>query len=342
MTGTEEHRFTRSAAGIVGLALLVIPLVCWATGAPNPLAAPGDSSGRSLAFLAQPTAHLVMAGCGLLIAAAAVLRSTAVRVAALGAFALLLDAGALAAIGYLPFMVFSAVTGNADNLTAYLSVPLLMQVGMGVAAAGLLWMLVDRPAPGGADAHERARARTARWTATAVIAPVVYAVTRVLMALEVPGFAMEIDESTKAAGIGLALAAVGGAVLTWGLVRPWGERWPRWMPRLAGREVPVNLPVVAALVVSVLVMAAGKAILLLAATTGSVISEHPWAWLPMLLWPLWSVSLALAALNSFEVSIETANPSPLVTVSIETVDSRAAGVCCAGARVGWGCGCASG
>ncbi|KAA5831162.1 hypothetical protein F1721_20620 [Saccharopolyspora hirsuta] len=297
MTGTEEHRFTRCAAGIVGLALLVIPLVCWATGAPNPLAAPGDTSGRSLAFLAQPTANLVMAGCGLLIAAAAVLRSTAVRVAALGAFALLLDAGALAAIGYLPFMVFSAVTGNADNLAAYLSIPLLMQVAMGVAAAGLLWTLVDRPVPGGAGAHERARVRTARWTAVAVIAPLVYAATRVLMVLDVPGFAVPMDATGKAAGLGLALAAIGGAVLTWGLVRPWGERWPRWMPRVAGREVPTDLPVVAALSVSVLVMAAAKAILGLVSTTSSELSAHAWAWTPMLLWPLWSVSLALAALN---------------------------------------------
>lgn len=301
MTATEEHRFSRYAAGIVGLALLVIPLVCWAIGAPNPLAAPGISSGRSLAYLPQPAAHLVMIACGALITAAAVVRSdrfgTAVRIAALGAFALLLDSGALAAIGYLPFMVFSAVTGHVDNLAAYLSVPLLVQVAMTVAAASLLWTVVARPVPGGAGAHEPARVRTAWWTVTAMVAPLVYAATRVLMALDVPGFTVPMDMTTKGAGLGLALAASGGAVLTWGLIRPWGEHWPRWMPRVAGREVPVNFPVVAALSVSVLVMTAAKEILSVAAVPGSALSAAPMAWLPMLLWPLWSVSLALAALN---------------------------------------------
>ncbi|MER5391963.1 hypothetical protein ABTZ89_23055, partial [Saccharopolyspora sp. NPDC002686] len=223
-----EHRFSDIATGIVGLALLVIPPLCWATGAPNPLAAPGDSSGRSLALLPQPMAHLVMAVCGVVVVAAAAWQNRAVRITALGAFALLLDAGALAAIGYLPFMVVSAVTGHVDNLSAYLSIPLLMQLGMAVAAASLLWTVVDRPVSG---THERARIRTARWTRIAMIAPLFYAATRVLMALDVPGFAMpSMDVSGKAAGLGLALAAVGGTALTWGLIRPWGERWPRWIP----------------------------------------------------------------------------------------------------------------
>ncbi|MFF1560692.1 hypothetical protein [Streptomyces sp. NPDC058279] len=30
------------------------------------------------------------------------------------------------------------------------------------------------------------------------------------------------------------------AFLTLGLVRPWGEVWPRWIPRLRGRRVPVR------------------------------------------------------------------------------------------------------
>ncbi|MEU9591629.1 hypothetical protein AB0D84_18195 [Streptomyces sp. NPDC048193] len=29
------------------------------------------------------------------------------------------------------------------------------------------------------------------------------------------------------------------AFLTLGLVRPWGEVWPRWVPRLRGRRIPV-------------------------------------------------------------------------------------------------------
>lgn len=29
------------------------------------------------------------------------------------------------------------------------------------------------------------------------------------------------------------------ALLTWGLVRPWGEVWPRWVPLLRRRRIPV-------------------------------------------------------------------------------------------------------
>lgn len=37
----------------------------------------------------------------------------------------------------------------------------------------------------------------------------------------------------------LSLAQEGAAWLTLGLVRPWGERWPRRLPWLGGRRVPV-------------------------------------------------------------------------------------------------------
>ena len=37
----------------------------------------------------------------------------------------------------------------------------------------------------------------------------------------------------------LTLLAEGLALLTLGLVQPWGEVFPRWLPRLGGRQVPV-------------------------------------------------------------------------------------------------------
>jgi hypothetical protein len=42
----------------------------------------------------------------------------------------------------------------------------------------------------------------------------------------------------------LSLAAELAALLTLGLVRPWGERVPRWIPLLGGRRIPAT-PVVA-------------------------------------------------------------------------------------------------
>ncbi|GGW55379.1 hypothetical protein GCM10010503_35530 [Streptomyces lucensis JCM 4490] len=36
------------------------------------------------------------------------------------------------------------------------------------------------------------------------------------------------------------------AFLTLGLVRPWGETWPRWLPGLGGRRIPVRAAVIPA------------------------------------------------------------------------------------------------
>ncbi len=44
-----------------------------------------------------------------------------------------------------------------------------------------------------------------------------------------------------------ALLALLGVFLLWGLVRPWGQVFPRWTPFLGGRRVPRGLPLVPAL-----------------------------------------------------------------------------------------------
>ncbi|MBT2444083.1 hypothetical protein J7E93_29130 [Streptomyces sp. ISL-36] len=46
--------------------------------------------------------------------------------------------------------------------------------------------------------------------------------------------------------VGLSLAAEFFAVLALGLVQSWGETWPRWMPYLRGRPVPVLMATVLA------------------------------------------------------------------------------------------------
>ncbi|WP_433279763.1 hypothetical protein ACQPZA_08845 [Pseudonocardia xinjiangensis] len=75
-------------------------------------------------------------------------------------------------------------------------------------------------------------------------------------------------------GLLLGLAALAGAVLTTGLVARWGEVWPRWVPVVRGRPVPVAAAVVpgtlvaglftvAAVPLSVMVVASGSPVLLL-------------------------------------------------------------------------------
>jgi len=57
--------------------------------------------------------------------------------------------------------------------------------------------------------------------------------------------------------IALSVVSLFAASLTLGLVRPWGERFPRWLPIAGGRRVPVLMAVVAAVVGASVVMTIG-------------------------------------------------------------------------------------
>ncbi len=52
------------------------------------------------------------------------------------------------------------------------------------------------------------------------------------------------NASATAYVLGLEAVQVTAGVLCLGLIRPWGERVPRWVPRLGGREIPRLLPLV--------------------------------------------------------------------------------------------------
>jgi hypothetical protein len=142
----------------------------------------------------------------------------------------------------------------------------------------------------------------------AFIIPILYALTRYTWALGIPvGISEEFLREGEAiglwwAGAGLATVAVGGALLTLGLIRPWGETLPRWIPFLGGKRVPPLLAVIPAAFVSVLVTTAGLMYvrLLLTGTLDEVFvfaKEVGWVALaPELLWPIWGAALAAAAL----------------------------------------------
>ncbi|MBA2534804.1 MAG: hypothetical protein H0V21_07320 [Rubrobacter sp.] len=166
----------------------------------------------------------------------------------------------------------------------------------------------------GTDAGWRTPAAAAKWgrwaVSVAVIVPVLYAVTRWAWALGIPlGISEEFLREGQEiglwwAGAGLATIAVGGAVLTLGLVQKWGEVFPRWIPFLRGGRVPIPLAVFPASVVSVLVTDAGLMFVRLTLTgkLGVILGEgvlgaRNWAALaPELLWPLWGAALAAATL----------------------------------------------
>jgi hypothetical protein len=98
--------------------------------------------------------------------------------------------------------------------------------------------------------------RVATWVAVA--GPLPYALVRSTWLtpwpVGLPG--QHLDPELRLFGLALGAAAVGGAVVTAGLVRPWGEVWPGWVPGLRGRPVPVRFPVVAGGTVAVVLLLA--------------------------------------------------------------------------------------
>ena len=154
-----------------------------------------------------------------------------------------------------------------------------------------------------------AAAQWGRWAAAvAVIIPLLYAATRWAWALGIPlGISDELYQEGREtglwwAGAALATVAIGGAILTLGLVQRWGEVFPRWVPFLAGRRVPPALAIVPASFVAILVTSAGLMFVRLTffSTVNDVftfIDPEDWAALaPELLWPFWGIALGAATL----------------------------------------------
>lgn len=150
-------------------------------------------------------------------------------------------------------------------------------------------------------------ASTARWgkwaVAIAVAVPLFYSFTRWSWALGFPlGISETVLQEGQETGIwiwgaGLGLVAAGGAVLTLGLIQPWGERFPRWMPGLADKLVPINLAVIPASLVSIIVASAGMMFIRLPLLDNKSELLAPGNWaaiLPELLWPLWGIALGAA------------------------------------------------
>ncbi|UUZ86373.1 hypothetical protein LJK88_25045 [Paenibacillus sp. P26] len=92
----------------------------------------------------------------------------------------------------------------------------------------------------------------ARWgrraTCIAMLAPAYYEITRMAWSLGIPlGITHELFQSLRDsgavwAGAGLALVSLIGTTLTRGLIAPWGETFPRWIPLWAGKRVPLRWP----------------------------------------------------------------------------------------------------
>jgi hypothetical protein len=262
-------------------------------------------------------------------------RSAALRLAVLTAGALLAvvllllmtDLHLLILLGYLPYAVLAHFTPEKGQAyrqawTQWSTIHqvlcliggflwLAATVSYGRRSAGACLSCGRRDGPEGWTSP----ASAARWGRIAVlvamVAPVIYALTRYAWALGIPlGISPEALRRGQEQGIwtsGLFLATFGlaGATLMLGLVQRWGEVFPRSLRRigLAGRRVPIALAVVPASIVSVLLIVGGITIWagfgrLAAAAVAS--DQNLWIVVgPTLLFPVWGAALALATLGYY-------------------------------------------
>lgn len=180
-----------------------------------------------------------------------------------------------------------------------------------VIAVGTLWAAVGAQALAGTRAMGRATAWVVRHrTAITIVAatgPLPYALVRLTWLTPWPQLGFDLDLSTRIWGLTLSSGAWLGVVLTLGLIRPWGEVFPRWMPGLAGRRVPIAAAAVPGGLIAVTLTFSAVPMLVLfgglspAEAIVGILTFPCWYWGP---------ALALAVWGYVAHRIEAERPAP--------------------------------
>ncbi|MGP4030181.1 hypothetical protein [Actinomadura sp. 3N407] len=128
----------------------------------------------------------------------------------------------------------------------------------------------------------------ARWgrklTIIAALMPLPYGIARLTWFTPWPiAFPEDAGWGIWITGVLLGFASEGGAILTRGLIRPWGEVWPRWVPALHGRPIPVAGPTFAALTVSAMLVLL-TVFIAMSAAKGELDLLGAVAFVPLALW----------------------------------------------------------
>jgi hypothetical protein len=173
-----------------------------------------------------------------------------------------------------------------------------------LAAGGALWLAVGwgavRSGSDGTPPEWTRPERAARWgrvaTVVATLCALPYMLVRATWLTPWPlglpaGLDLAADPQTRLQGLLLGGAALAGAVLTTGLVARWGEVWPRWMPGLRGRPVPLAAAVVPATLVTLALASAAVSMVMMGVRIG-----EPWMLLMFPL-PVWAPALGVATLG---------------------------------------------
>jgi hypothetical protein len=160
-------------------------------------------------------------------------------------------------------------------------------------ATAVSWAAVVASIVGTSAAGRRLTAAVTRRrrviTVLAALGPLPYGLVRMTWLTPWPLFAPAAEElvpEMRLWGLLLGGAALLGVVLTIGLIRPWGERFPRWMPGLAGRPVPIAAAAVPGGLVAAIVTSAALPMLMLDGLLGTLIFPCL-IWGPLLALAVW-------------------------------------------------------
>lgn len=246
---------------------------------------------------------------------------------AVAATSLIPDYTILALLALWPVLVFFAFSGiqggsqdGIGDILYWHRVNLIL-----VFVGGLLWsgatLAARRRAAGGcvhcgrplrgpsgvsAAQRERLLVLGRRFVWVAVLATLPYDVTRIAWYLGWPlGLTDRLYDSLQdppellAVGLALGLLSTAGAALTHGLVARWGEEFPRSIPGLGGRPVPVMMAVVPASVVAISLPPAS--IMFASPGLNGGFDMANWGvWLPSMFWLLWAIGLGGAAWTYYQ------------------------------------------
>lgn len=177
---------------------------------------------------------------------------------------------------------------------------LVLALAVGMSWVGVVAAYVREVGPG--RVATAGRAWVARWgvvaTWVAALSPLPYVLTRLTWLTPWPMFAPDDLDHTPAMrlmGIMLGLVAESCLWLTLGIIRPRGEIFPRWVPFVGGRPVPVLAAVVPGLAGAVLLTIAGRSIVQQSLFSSAADESTYWMVLLMPLW-LWGPALGVATL----------------------------------------------
>lgn len=181
---------------------------------------------------------------------------------------------------------------------------------LGLVVGALLWGLVAGLAVRDAALLDRIGSCVLRHRRTitiiAALGPLPYALVRLTWFTPWPMLAadIEIPPAMRVWGILLSAGAWAGFVLTLGLIRPWGEVFPRWVPRLAGRRVPVWAAAGPGAVVAAILLVSAVPMLRMLAEHGALEAVRSalvfplWFWGPALALAVWGYVLHRRAAES--------------------------------------------